>query len=177
MACERDSTELASMRAQLSSHKSVTDTLRAQTHEFSNQLHTISGVVGFTAILFAMAAYGVALGGQPGMRHLRLMGLTCAAIGAVLGGSARLRKPSGGSGRPRCGQPRTRVQESERRVTVTAHHGRDFGDLIDITQVGDRFQVDEQKAVVQADFRPGRRGFGQSVPQPGMSCAHVTGAK
>lgn len=51
-----------------------------------SQLHTISGVVGFTAILFAMAAYGVALGGQPGMRHLRLMGLTCAAIGAVLGG-------------------------------------------------------------------------------------------
>jgi sensor histidine kinase regulating citrate/malate metabolism len=29
----------------LSSHKSVTDTLRAQTHEFANQLHTISGLV------------------------------------------------------------------------------------------------------------------------------------
>ncbi len=41
----RDSTELASMQAQLSSHKSVTDTLRAQTHEFANQLHTISGLV------------------------------------------------------------------------------------------------------------------------------------
>ncbi|MCG5432744.1 ATP-binding protein [Mycobacterium sp. MYCO198283] len=41
----RDSTELAAMRAQLSSHKSVTDTLRAQTHEFANQLHTISGLV------------------------------------------------------------------------------------------------------------------------------------
>lgn len=51
-----------------------------------SQLHTISGVVGFTAILFAMAAYGVALGGQPGMRHLGLVGLSCAAIGAVLGG-------------------------------------------------------------------------------------------
>lgn len=41
----RDSTELASMQGQLSSHKSVTDTLRAQTHEFANQLHTISGLV------------------------------------------------------------------------------------------------------------------------------------
>lgn len=41
----RDSTELASMQAQLSSHKSMTDTLRAQTHEFANQLHTISGLV------------------------------------------------------------------------------------------------------------------------------------
>ena len=41
----RDSTELAALQAQLSSHKSVTDTLRAQTHEFSNQLHTISGLV------------------------------------------------------------------------------------------------------------------------------------
>ncbi|MFN6552028.1 ATP-binding protein [Mycolicibacterium septicum] len=41
----RDSTELAALQAQLSSHRSVTDTLRAQTHEFSNQLHTISGLV------------------------------------------------------------------------------------------------------------------------------------
>ncbi|MGB3485310.1 MAG: ATP-binding protein [Mycobacterium sp.] len=41
----RDTTELATMNAQLSSHKSVTDTLRAQTHEFANQLHTISGLV------------------------------------------------------------------------------------------------------------------------------------
>jgi sensor histidine kinase regulating citrate/malate metabolism len=36
---------LAALQAQLSSHKSVTDTLRAQTHEFANQLHTISGLV------------------------------------------------------------------------------------------------------------------------------------
>ncbi|STZ61944.1 sensor histidine kinase [Mycolicibacterium tokaiense] len=41
----RDTTELATMSGQLSSHKSVTDTLRAQTHEFANQLHTISGLV------------------------------------------------------------------------------------------------------------------------------------
>ncbi|WP_089247871.1 sensor histidine kinase [Rhodococcoides kyotonense] len=40
----RDSTELARMQSQLSSHRSVTDTLRAQTHEFANQLHTISGL-------------------------------------------------------------------------------------------------------------------------------------
>lgn len=41
----RDSTELAALQGQLSSHKSVTDTLRAQAHEFANQLHTISGLV------------------------------------------------------------------------------------------------------------------------------------
>jgi two-component system, CitB family, sensor kinase len=41
----RDSTELAALQGQLSSHKSVTDTLRAQTHEFANQLHTISGLI------------------------------------------------------------------------------------------------------------------------------------
>jgi sensor histidine kinase regulating citrate/malate metabolism len=40
----RDSTQLAAMQSQLTSHKSVTDTLRAQTHEFANQLHTISGL-------------------------------------------------------------------------------------------------------------------------------------
>lgn len=40
----RDSTELAALQSDLSSHRSVTDTLRAQTHEFANQLHTISGL-------------------------------------------------------------------------------------------------------------------------------------
>ena len=33
------------MQSQLSARESVTDTLRAQTHEFSNQLHTISGLL------------------------------------------------------------------------------------------------------------------------------------
>ncbi len=41
----RDRTELVSMQSQLSSNLSITDTLRAQTHEFANQLHTISGLV------------------------------------------------------------------------------------------------------------------------------------
>jgi sensor histidine kinase regulating citrate/malate metabolism len=41
----RDRTELVSLQNQLSSNLSITDTLRAQTHEFSNQLHTISGLV------------------------------------------------------------------------------------------------------------------------------------
>ncbi|WP_199906795.1 sensor histidine kinase [Aeromicrobium chenweiae] len=41
----RDRTELVSMQGQLSSNLSITDTLRAQTHEFANQLHTISGLV------------------------------------------------------------------------------------------------------------------------------------
>lgn len=41
----RDHTELVSMQSQLSSNLSITDTLRAQTHEFANQLHTISGLV------------------------------------------------------------------------------------------------------------------------------------
>lgn len=51
-----------------------------------SQLHTISGVVGFTAVLIAMASYGAALGSQPDTRRLGLVGLTCAAIGALLGG-------------------------------------------------------------------------------------------
>ena len=41
----RDRTELVSLQSQLSSNLSITDTLRAQTHEFANQLHTISGLV------------------------------------------------------------------------------------------------------------------------------------
>lgn len=41
----RDRTELVAMRSQLSSNLAITDTLRGQTHEFANQLHTISGLV------------------------------------------------------------------------------------------------------------------------------------
>ncbi|WGX95390.1 ATP-binding protein [Nocardioides sp. L-11A] len=41
----RDRTELVSLQRQLSSNLSITDTLRAQTHEFDNRLHTISGLV------------------------------------------------------------------------------------------------------------------------------------
>ncbi len=41
----RDRTELVAMQNQLDSNLSITDTLRAQTHEFANQLHTISGLV------------------------------------------------------------------------------------------------------------------------------------
>ena len=41
----RDRTELMSLQSRLSSNLSITDTLRAQTHEFDNQLHTISGLV------------------------------------------------------------------------------------------------------------------------------------
>lgn len=41
----RDRTELVALESQLSSTRNVTDTLRAQTHEFANQLHTISGLV------------------------------------------------------------------------------------------------------------------------------------
>lgn len=50
------------------------------------QLHTISGVVGFTAVLIAMASYGAALGSRPDTRHLGLVALACAAIGSLLGG-------------------------------------------------------------------------------------------
>lgn len=41
----RDRTELIAMQSQVDSHQSITETLRAQTHEFANQLHTISGLV------------------------------------------------------------------------------------------------------------------------------------
>ena len=41
----RDRTELVSVQEQLSTNLSITDTLRAQTHEFDNKLHVISGLV------------------------------------------------------------------------------------------------------------------------------------
>lgn len=45
VATLRDRTELLSMQSELSARESITTTLRAQTHEFSNQLHTISGLL------------------------------------------------------------------------------------------------------------------------------------
>jgi sensor histidine kinase regulating citrate/malate metabolism len=41
----RDRTELTSMQRELDVSRHATDTLRAQAHEFSNRLHTISGLV------------------------------------------------------------------------------------------------------------------------------------
>lgn len=41
----RDRTELLTLQSELNARESITDTLRAQTHEFSNQLHTISGLI------------------------------------------------------------------------------------------------------------------------------------
>jgi sensor histidine kinase regulating citrate/malate metabolism len=41
----RDRTELASLQRELDVTRSTTDTMRAQAHEFSNQLHTISGLI------------------------------------------------------------------------------------------------------------------------------------
>ncbi len=41
----RDRTELSSLKAELGTTKRITETLRAQTHEFANQLHTISGLI------------------------------------------------------------------------------------------------------------------------------------
>lgn len=41
----RDRTELSALQSRLSARESVTETLRAQTHEFANQLHTIHGLL------------------------------------------------------------------------------------------------------------------------------------
>lgn len=41
----RDRTDVVEVEQQLSSNLSITDALRAQTHEFANRLHTISGLV------------------------------------------------------------------------------------------------------------------------------------
>ena len=41
----RDRTELLELRRELDLTRHVTDTLRAQAHEFSNRLHTIAGLI------------------------------------------------------------------------------------------------------------------------------------
>ena len=41
----RDRTEALEMRRELSGYRSTSNALRAQTHEFANQLHTISGLI------------------------------------------------------------------------------------------------------------------------------------
>lgn len=41
----RDRTELAGLQSQLAMNQSITETMRAQTHEFFNHLHTVSGLV------------------------------------------------------------------------------------------------------------------------------------
>src|SRR6185503_17826760 len=41
----RDRTELLVLQNELDANRHATDTLRAQAHEFSNRLHTISGLI------------------------------------------------------------------------------------------------------------------------------------
>ena len=41
----RDRTELSALERELGSSRATSNTLRAQTHEFANQLHTISGLL------------------------------------------------------------------------------------------------------------------------------------
>ena len=41
----RDQTELTSLERELDLSRNATDTLRAQAHEFTNRLHTISGLL------------------------------------------------------------------------------------------------------------------------------------
>jgi sensor histidine kinase regulating citrate/malate metabolism len=41
----RDRTELAELESEIGAFRGTTDLLRAQTHEFANQLHTISGLI------------------------------------------------------------------------------------------------------------------------------------
>lgn len=54
----RDRTELLALQGQLSSNLSITDTLRAQTHEFDNRLHTISGLLQLGEVQEAVALVG-----------------------------------------------------------------------------------------------------------------------
>lgn len=54
----RDHTELLALRSELRERESVTETLRAQTHEFSNQLHTVSGLLQLQEYDEAAAAIG-----------------------------------------------------------------------------------------------------------------------
>lgn len=41
----RDRTELVDLQRELAAHRTTSDTLRAQAHEFTNRLHTISGLI------------------------------------------------------------------------------------------------------------------------------------
>ena len=45
MTTLRDRTELAKLESELGAFRGTTDLLRAQAHEFANQLHTISGLI------------------------------------------------------------------------------------------------------------------------------------
>lgn len=54
----RDHTELLALRSELRERESVTETLRAQAHEFSNQLHTVSGLLQLEEYDEAAAAIG-----------------------------------------------------------------------------------------------------------------------
>lgn len=60
----RDRTDLVEVQRQLGSNLSITDALRAQTHEFANQMHTISGLLELDEPAEARALVARIVGGR-----------------------------------------------------------------------------------------------------------------
>jgi sensor histidine kinase regulating citrate/malate metabolism len=64
----RDRTELVEVQQQLGSNLTITDALRAQTHEFANQLHTIGGLLELDEPAEARALVGRIVGSRAALQ-------------------------------------------------------------------------------------------------------------
>ena len=144
----RDRTELSALESELGTSRATSDTLRAQTHEFANQLHTISG-------LLQLEEYDEVVRFVDGVRLGRSL--------AVRRGHLPDRRRHGGRAADRQGQPGRRAGRGAAAATPARRVGKVYGALSrDLTTVVGNLVDNALDAVAApSDAAAGRRTPGR----------------
>ncbi|TNM59255.1 sensor histidine kinase [Streptomyces sp. NP160] len=134
----RDRTELSGAVRELDGQRSLTTTLRAQAHEFSNQLHVLQGLLELGRTADAVALIDRLGGGGRLLSGAGLGGVEDASVSALLMAKAALARERGAE---LVVSPVTRVPEGAGDDVVTVL-GNLVGNALDAAGQGGRVLVD-----------------------------------
>ncbi|PWJ55374.1 two-component system, CitB family, sensor kinase [Quadrisphaera granulorum] len=169
----RDRTELSGAVRELDGQRSLTTTLRAQAHEFSNQLHVLQGLLELGRTADAVALIDRLGGGGRLLSGAGLGGVEDASVSALLMAKAALARERGAT---LVVTPATRVPEGAGDDVITVL-GNLVDNALDAAGQGGRVVVDVQGDVngdAQGDVQSGSAGGwvltidddGPGVPEP-----------
>jgi two-component system, CitB family, sensor kinase len=145
----RDRTELSGAVRELDGQRSLTTTLRAQAHEFSNQLHVLQGLLELGRTAEAVALIDRLGGGGRLLSGAGLAGVEDASVSALLMAKAALARERGAE---LVVSPATRVPEGAGDDVVTV-----LGNLVD-----NALDAAGQGGRVRVEVQPGVRAGGAS---------------